>query len=314
MIFILGGKYQGKTAYALTQYGERLKVFDLTEDSMAKMYEADVIKNVQEGVRRLLADGIQPLDYFTENIDRLEQKILIGTEIGCGIVPLEEKERIWRDETGRVYQLLAKKARKVERIWAGIPVTIKDEVVKNNNIFLIRHAKTQANFERRYTGSTDEPLAEVGIRELKEKIKAGYYPEVDRVFVSPMKRCRQTAQMIYPHLSGKVVAGFTEYDFGKFEGKTYGHLKDDPVYQKWIESGGVDKAPGGEDMESYKERCCLAFEQVLSEIREREIANTALVVHGGTIMAIMERYVPGDKVFYDWQVSNCGWHKLVMEK
>lgn len=126
MILILGGKYQGKTAYALTQYGERLKICDLAEEDMAKMYEADVIRNIQEGVRRLLAKGISPLDSFIENIDRLEHKILIGTEIGCGIVPLEEKERIWRDETGRVYQLLAKKARKVERVWAGIPVTIKE--------------------------------------------------------------------------------------------------------------------------------------------------------------------------------------------
>lgn len=131
MIFIFGGKYQGKTAYALSQYGENLKVCDLAEDilvkeSMSKMYEADVIKNVQEGARRMLVEDISPLGFFTENIDRLEQKILIGTEIGCGIVPLEKNDRIWRDETGRVYQLLAKKASKVERIWAGIPVTIKE--------------------------------------------------------------------------------------------------------------------------------------------------------------------------------------------
>lgn len=127
MIFIIGGKYQGKTAYALSQCGVGAEpiVCDLAEQAIAEMYEADVVKNIQEGVRRLLAEGISPLDIFTENIDRLKQKIIIGTEIGCGIVPLEEKERVWRDETGRVYQLLAMKARKVERIWAGIPVTIK---------------------------------------------------------------------------------------------------------------------------------------------------------------------------------------------
>ncbi len=128
MIFIIGGKYQGKTAYALSQcrVGAGPIVCDLAEQAIAEMYEADVIKNIQEGVRRLLAEGISPLDTFTENIDSLKQKIIIGTEIGCGIVPLEEKERVWRDETGRVYQLLAMKARKVERIWAGIPVTIKE--------------------------------------------------------------------------------------------------------------------------------------------------------------------------------------------
>ncbi len=182
-----------------------------------------------------------------------------------------------------------------------------------NNIVLIRHAKTQANFERRYTGSSDEPLVEAGIQELEKKIKEGYYPVVDRVYVSPMKRCRQTARLIYPDIPQKVVMGFTEYDFGKFEGETYENLKDNPVYQKWIESGGVDRAPGGENMESYKERCCLAFEQILDEIREWKIVNTAIVVHGGTIMSILEKYVPGEKGFYDWQLPNCGRHELVVE-
>ena len=125
MVFIFGGKYQGKTAYALTEYGEELKICDLAKENLEVMYEADMIKNVQDGVKRLLSEDISPLIYFTENIERLKKKILIGTEIGCGIVPMEEKERSWRDETGRVYQLLAGKAQKVERIWAGIAVTIK---------------------------------------------------------------------------------------------------------------------------------------------------------------------------------------------
>lgn len=127
MVFIFGGKYQGKTAYALAQYGDGLVVCDLAEQDIARMYEAGIVKNLQEGVRSLLAEGISPLRYFQENIDSLEQKILIGTEIGCGIVPLAEEERIWRDETGRVYQFLADRSQKTVRIWAGIPLTIKGD-------------------------------------------------------------------------------------------------------------------------------------------------------------------------------------------
>lgn len=129
MIFIIGGKYQGKRAYALSQYGEDLKVCDLADlvgEETKAMFEADLIINIQDGVKSLLAAEISPLNYFTENMDCLEQKILIGTEIGCGVVPMEESERIWRDETGRVYQLLAGKARKVVRVWAGIPATLKE--------------------------------------------------------------------------------------------------------------------------------------------------------------------------------------------
>ncbi len=139
MIFIFGGRYQGKTAYALAAYGETLKVCDLAEEKVEKMYEADIIKNVQEGVKQLLAQDLSPRAYFAKNIKRLNKKIIIGTEIGCGLVPLEEKERLWRDETGLAFQLLAAKAEKVERIWAGIPQTIKQESSAVDNGSKIQH-------------------------------------------------------------------------------------------------------------------------------------------------------------------------------
>lgn len=180
------------------------------------------------------------------------------------------------------------------------------------NVYLIRHAKTQSNFEGRYTGVTDEPLHEAGSKMLVEKIKAGYYPEADQVYVSPMIRCRQTAEMIYPNLSLEAVPGFAEYNFGDFEGSNYQELKDNLSYRKWVESGGTERAPGGEDILSYKKRCCQAFEQVLDEIRQRKIRNTALVIHGGTIMAILEKYVPSDNGFYGWQVKNCEGYKLAV--
>ena len=126
MIFIFGGKHQGKTTYALTQYGPKLNICDLaTEKNLDNMYEADVIKNIQDGVSSWLQQEITPINYFAANIDRLKHKILLGTEIGCGIVPLEQTERIWRDETGRVYQILVSHAKVVERVWAGIAIRLK---------------------------------------------------------------------------------------------------------------------------------------------------------------------------------------------
>ena len=80
--------------------------------------------------------------------------------------------------------------------------------------FLIRHGKTQGNLEHRYIGNrTDEPLCEQGIAELKTK----HYPMVQRVFVSPMKRCLETAALLYPGVPVDVVDDFRECDFGDFE-------------------------------------------------------------------------------------------------
>lgn len=179
-------------------------------------------------------------------------------------------------------------------------------------IYLIRHGKTQSNLERRYSGVIDEPLNVTGSRELAERIKAGYYPEVQQVYVSPMRRCRQTAELIYPQLTTEVISGFAEYNFGDFEGKNYEELKDNQAYQKWIDSGGKEKVPGGEEIQSYKKRCCLAFDQVVEKIRRDKILHTALIVHGGTIMSILEKFVPSEKSFYGWQIPNCEGYKLVI--
>ena len=69
---------------------------------------------------------------------------------------------------------------------------------------LIRHGKTQGNLEHRYIGSqTDESLCPQGISELKEM----HYPPVQRVFVSPMKRCLETAALLYPGIPAEIVNG-----------------------------------------------------------------------------------------------------------
>jgi alpha-ribazole phosphatase len=181
-----------------------------------------------------------------------------------------------------------------------------------HNIYLIRHAKTQGNFEGRYVGLTNEPLCDAGIKMLMEKIKAAYYPKVDCVYVSPMKRCLQTTEKIYPGVPLRVVAGFAEYNFGEFERKNYQELKDNFNYQQWIDSGGAAKTPGGEDIESYKRRCCQAFEQVMAEVRQKNISHAALIIHGGTIMAIMEKYISGAETFYHWQIGNCEGYRLTV--
>ncbi len=65
-------------------------------------------------------------------------------------------------------------------------------------IYLIRHSMTKGNKEKRYIGTTDESLCLEGIQLLEER--KGMYPEVTYVYVSPMKRCVQTAEIIYPEM------------------------------------------------------------------------------------------------------------------
>ena len=125
MHFIIGGKYMGKLAYAKTLYGESASVCDLADEEPESMFTARVITNLQDGARTILKRGERPLDFFEAASSRMNDKILIGDEIGSGIVPLDPFERLWRDETGFLYQFLAARAELVDRVWAGIPCRLK---------------------------------------------------------------------------------------------------------------------------------------------------------------------------------------------
>ena len=172
-------------------------------------------------------------------------------------------------------------------------------------ILLIRHGQTPANAERRFLGRTDEPLSREGAVFFQGRV----YPEVDRVFVSPMLRCRQTAELIYPRQRHWLVPDLREMDFGLFEGKTNEDLLEQPFYQQWLAAGRAD-FPQGETMEGFAGRCRQAFVSALAGLEEDKKA--AFVVHGGVIMALLACFAGGD--FYDYLCGNgqgylCQWQE-----
>ena len=88
-------------------------------------------------------------------------------------------------------------------------------------LVFIRHGATKANKEHRYLGRTDEGISEEGIGELLSYQRQGRYPNVDCLFTSPMKRCLETARILYPNLHPTVIPDWAETDFGQFEYKNY---------------------------------------------------------------------------------------------
>jgi alpha-ribazole phosphatase len=179
-------------------------------------------------------------------------------------------------------------------------------------IILIRHGQTKGNLEKRYIGRTEESLCEAGINKLKELIQNDIYPKAEKIFISPMKRCLETAELIYPQMEYNLCPEFRECDFGEFENKNYKELADNPNYQKWVDSMGTLPFPGGESSESFKERCQKEYEKVINE--SKKVDCIAFVVHGGTIMSILEKYALPPKDFYQYQVGNAeGFYCSLME-
>lgn len=183
-------------------------------------------------------------------------------------------------------------------------------------IFFIRHGMTKGNLEKRYIGITDEALCQDGIRQLKEKREIyQMIPNDAVVWASPMKRCLQTVKILWnddiqkkegfkTQLDLQINSGLRECNFGAWEGKNYLDLIHDQDYQQWIDSGGILPFPKGESVEQFKERCVQAFLEIWNYEKERKTKNLVLVVHGGTIMAILERLGYPKKGYYDYQCKN----------
>ncbi len=119
MILYTGGYGQGKLAYALERH--KGSVFDGGSDSIEDIGNCNIINKYNLLVKRLLAEGIDPLE-FTRGVNA---DVVIGDEVGCGIVPINRDDTIYRESVGRCMCLLAEKSERVVRIICGMGMVIK---------------------------------------------------------------------------------------------------------------------------------------------------------------------------------------------
>ncbi len=175
-------------------------------------------------------------------------------------------------------------------------------------LIMIRHGATKANEEHRYLGNTDESLSVQGITILQKEKNNGTYPMIDKLFTSPMKRCIQTVEILYPDIQPVIVPDWREMDFGDFEGKNYQDLQEDPRYQKWIDSNGTLPFPNGESRENFIKRSKQGLYAMCKELSktvrsaDMKYVVIGMIVHGGTIMALLSSFYGGE--YFDHQTAN----------
>ncbi len=172
-------------------------------------------------------------------------------------------------------------------------------ILTGYRIHFIRHAITNANEEGRYIGITDSPISDSGRIELSQKLKLMEYPEVDKVYVSPMQRCIATASFIWPEGYARVVPEIREMNFGQFEGKLLRQIKDTPEYKEFIKGGLDNPPPGGESIRKVIERCYEGISFIIEDMMKNGYHSAAVVTHGGIIMNMlacfgMPKYSPND--------------------
>ncbi len=156
--------------------------------------------------------------------------------------------------------------------------------MKGYRIQFIRHGMTQANLDGKYIGKTDEPLCSEGVAELFKKLETRIYPNVQKVYTSPLKRCTSTAGILLPDTYTVAVDELREMDFGDFEGKRAVDLMNTESYKNFLKGGLDNPPPNGESMRSVIERCYSAISYVVQDMMNNGLTNCAVVTHGGIIM------------------------------
>ena len=179
--------------------------------------------------------------------------------------------------------------------------------MKSYTVHLIRNGLTDENLEGRYIGHTDVEISEEGKAQLGQMKDELIFPPVDAVFTSPLKRCTETAKILYPDNMPIVIDGFIEYNFGEFENKTAEELKNSPVFPRWLAGEKGVEPPFGESNEAFEKRIRETFEKVAEGLMKTGTTSAAIVTHGGVIMAILAAYGIPELPMHEWLTpSGCG--------
>lgn len=144
-------------------------------------------------------------------------------------------------------------------------------------IYMVRHGKTDWNELGIIQGLTDTNLNQNGTAETKELAKKLSIDEIDIVLCSPLKRTRQTAELL---VQGKKEIIYDdlliERSFGDLEGTKF-ILEDFTRYQDYILNDDSN------NVESIKD-CIARAEKFLRKIKQDYPNKTILIVsHGGFI-------------------------------
>ena len=168
-------------------------------------------------------------------------------------------------------------------------------------IYLLRHGLTQYNAEKRYQGQRDIPLSAAGRALLR---KADIAPRT--VYITPLCRTRQTAEVLFPQAELVPVDGLKEMCFGSFEGRNYIEMEHDPDYLAWVAANCESPCPDGERKSDFTARICSTFSALVDKALADGEELLVILAHGGTQMAAMERYAQPHKDYYAWCAPNAG--------
>jgi len=175
------------------------------------------------------------------------------------------------------------------------------------NITLLRHGIAEGETEGRYIGHTDVPLTDEGRQQLLQMKQDLNYSQPDALFISPLKRCSETAGLLYPASMPIELTGLKEYFFGEFENKSPTDLDSHPLFHRWIAGEADVVPPFAESLEDFQARLCDTFIKVVDGLLKTKTQRAVIVTHGGVIMALLAMFGLPEAPMHEWLApGGCG--------
>lgn len=184
--------------------------------------------------------------------------------------------------------------------------------MRSYKIHLLRHGLTEGNQLGQYIGQrSDFPLCKEGRRELRRLLAHYEYPDIEKLYSSPLRRCLETGEILYEGFTPCPVEGLSEFDFGEFEGYAVENLPDPEKFSRFL-SGQASEDIDAEDPKEFSHRVISAFDAVVQDIMRNEIPSAAVITHGGVIMTILAAMGVPRRPVTDWIInSGMGYTVLV---
>lgn len=150
-------------------------------------------------------------------------------------------------------------------------------------ITVIRHAETNANQQRRWQGTSDSGISEVGNDQLVRLAERFGDRDPGLLVSSDLPRTLATAAVIG---DARPDPSWREFSIGRWEGLTSDEVmvKYPDEYRAFV--AGDDVEPGGGDrMSDFRARILAAFDRLVDELPDD--GHATVITHGGAIWALL---------------------------
>lgn len=153
-------------------------------------------------------------------------------------------------------------------------------------LYFVRHGKTTMNERKVWSGIIDCDLTQEGINQTLESFSNYSEKDFDVYFCSPLKRTKQTLNLIVENQEPIIDQRIIERNFGEWEGKPYSII-DDETTELYIQ--GKVQPPNGETFQEVKERV-ISFVTDLFETYDDE--RILIVSHATILRMVRDIFLP----------------------